>query len=151
MEGWEEQKRIQRKEFTDHKVSIPGFDLMFVFLILSRLWAKQHPSEKTVILPHCAQTPIHSNHIILRKTTPFVFIQMMGTICLIGNRCTSFSPTKCGRPGDMDKEITYMKREMHFENALEIIREKQGHSMLDSSFCIYCTQEKLVGPRSHRS
>lgn len=64
--------------------------------ILSILWAKQHPSEKTVILPHRAQTPAHSNHSILRKTTQFVFIQMMGKICLIGNRCTSFSPVKFG-------------------------------------------------------
>lgn len=150
MEGEEEQKRIRRKEFTDHKVSIPGFNLVFVFLILSILWAKQHPSEKTMILPHCAQTPVHSNHITLRKTTQFVFIQM-GKICLIGNRCTSFSPMKFGGSGDMDKEITCEKREMYFENALEIIREKRGHSMLNSSFCIYCTQEKLVGPRSHRS
>lgn len=54
MEGWEEQKIIQRKEFTDHKVSIPGFNLMFVFLILSILWAKLTPiRENSDSAPLC--------------------------------------------------------------------------------------------------
>lgn len=43
MERWEEQKIIQRKEFTNRKVSIPGFNLMLVFLILPILWAKLTP------------------------------------------------------------------------------------------------------------
>lgn len=36
----------------------------------------------------------------------------------------------------------YMKGEIHFGNVLESIREKQGHSVLNS-FCIYCPKEKL--------
>lgn len=54
MEGWDKQKIIQRKEFTDHKVSIPGFNLMFVFLILSILWAKLTPiRENSDSAPLC--------------------------------------------------------------------------------------------------
>lgn len=67
VERWEEQKIIQRKEFTNHKVSIPGFNLMFsswFFLDCGQSW---HLSEKTVILHHRAQTLAYSNGTIVSK------------------------------------------------------------------------------------
>lgn len=115
VKGWEEQKIIQKKEFTDHKVSIPGFNLTFVFLILSIVWAKLTPiteisdsatlcadsstfrwyhtdknkqtNKPTTKVPNDSRSQLFL--VITQRTAQFIFIQMMRKTCLIGNRCTS--------------------------------------------------------------
>lgn len=144
-----------------------GFNL-FVFLILSVVWAKLTPvRENSGTVPLCTDSRTFTHYHTYKRTkvpdwlqtagiTPrammlFIFVQVMGKIWFIWNRRTSSFPYKVCGAGDMVNEITCMNGEIHFGNALEIIPENQRHSMLNSSSCIHCAKEKLVSPRSHPS
>lgn len=116
-----------------------------------------------MILPHCTWALVHSYGIILTKQNKktrslsdarsqlFLVITENDTVHIHSDDEKDLPYRKqmykfpqntqsLGGAGDMDKEITHMKREIHFGNVLETIREKQGHSTFNSSFCIYCTR-----------